>query len=160
MARQSDAATFTVGPGQEQAGEDLTIPLGKLHRVTGTVVAKRDGHKVDAAKVVLAYRDDGKELATAEVRREDGVFRFEFVPEGDFLLKTADARDVVWDAVKNPPGMFPATTEKERLVTACGAAEQPLLLRGEMSDVVVTVPDKAATKAGAAGAASGEETGR
>jgi len=160
-ARRSDAATFTVGPGQERSGEDLTIPLTKLHRVTGMVVAKRDGHKVDAAKVVLTYRDDGKELATAEVGREDGVFRFEFVPEGDYVVKTADARDVVWETVKNPPGMFPATTEKERLTTAYGAAEQPLLLRGEMSDVVLTVPDKAASKAGAAGAAASvEETGR
>ncbi len=148
--RQSEAATFTVGPGQERTGEDLTIPLAKLHRVTGVVVAKRDGHKVTAAKVVLAYKDDGKEVATAEVAREDGVFRFEFVPEGDYVVKTADARDAVWDTVKNPPGMFPATTDKERMTTAYGAAEQPLLLRGEMTDVVLTVPEKAAEKAGAA----------
>ncbi len=159
-ARQSDATTFTVGAGQERSGEDLTIPLAKLHRVTGMVVAKRDGHKVDAAKVVLAYRDDGKELATAEVGREDGVFRFEFVPEGDYVVKTADARDVVWETAKNPPGMFPATTEKERLTTAYGAAEQPLLLRGDMSDVVVTVPEKGVSKSAAATATSVEETGR
>lgn len=160
VARQSDAATFAVGPGQEQAGEDLTIPLAKLHRLTGIVVVKRDGHKVDAAKVVLAYRDDGKELATAEVGRGDGVFRFEFVPEGDYVLKTADARDVVWETVKNPPGMFPPTTEKERLTTAYGAAEQPLLLRGEMSDVVLTVPEKAGAKTAAGSPTTAEEVGR
>ncbi len=150
--RQSDATPFTVGPGQERDGEELTIPLAKLHRVTGIVVAKKDGHKVDAAKVVLAYRDDGKELATAEVGREDGVFRFEFVPEGDYVVKTADARDAVWETVKSTPGMFPPTIDKERLLTAYGAAEQPLLLRGEMADVVLTVPEKAAAvNAGEAG---------
>ena len=98
-------------------------------------MAKRDGHQVSAAKVVLAYRDDEKELASAGVDRADGVFRFEFVPEGDYVIKTEDARDVVWESVKNTTGMFPPTLEKERLVTSYGTAEQPLLLRGEMSDV-------------------------
>ncbi len=155
QTRQSEAAPFTVGAGQEREGEDLVIPLAKLHRVTGTVVAKRDGHQVSAAKVVLAYRDDGKELASAGVDRADGVFRFEFVPEGDYVIKTEDARDVVWESVKNTTGMFPPTLEKERLVTSYGTAEQPLLLRGEMSDVVLSVPEKSAKGAGTTAGAAG-----
>ncbi len=50
--------------------------------------------------------------------------------------------------MKNTSGMFPPTIEKERLLTGYGDAERPLLLRGEMSDVLVQVPEKSAAKAG------------
>jgi len=155
--RQSEAGSFSLGAGQERTGEDVMIPLAKLHRVTGIVVAKRDGHKVSAAKVVLAYRDDGKQVATADVSREDGEFRFEFVPEGDYVLKTENARDASWNTVKSAPGVFPPTLEVERLLTAYGDAEAPLLLRGDVSDVLVQVPEKTA---GAAKAASSDGLAR
>ncbi len=158
--RLSEAGTFTLGAGQERTGEDVTIPLAKLHKVTGSVLAKKDGHKVNAGRVRLTYRDDGKQVATADVSREDGMFRFEFVPEGDYVLKTEDARDVTWDSVKNPPGMFPQTDERERLLTAYGVGEQPLLLSGDVSDVLVQVPEKSAAKASQAKAGDTDAAGR
>lgn len=158
--RQSEAATFTLGAGQELTGEDVTVPLAKLHRVTGIVVAKKDGHKVNAGKLELTYRDDGKQLATAGVSREDGLFRFEFVPEGDYILKVEQARDIVWETLKNPPEVFPTTSEKERLLASYGDAEQPLLLRGDVSDLLVQVPEKGAAKAAEAKVADGDAVGR
>ena len=144
--RLAEAASFTLGAAQELTGADVTIPLTKLHRLTGIVVAMRDGHKVSAAKVILTYRDDGKELTSTELSKEDGTFSFEFVPEGDYIMQTKDSRDVVREQVKNVPGAFPPVLEKERLLSAFGDANQPLLLQGEVSDIVLQVPEKGAAK--------------
>ncbi len=39
--RKSDADVFKLGPGEERAGDDITIPLSKLHSVSGVVTAAR-----------------------------------------------------------------------------------------------------------------------
>ncbi len=42
--RIKDAKTAKVGEGEQVGGLDITIPLTGLHKVQGTLTAKRDGH--------------------------------------------------------------------------------------------------------------------
>ena len=37
--RKSEAVPFKLGPGEERTGEDITIPLSKLHSISGVVTA-------------------------------------------------------------------------------------------------------------------------
>ena len=142
----SDATSFKLLAGQELGGQDMFLPISKLHRITGHVVAGRDGHIVNAASLSLVTREGQKEVSTATVLREDGLFHFDFVPAGDYILRINNARDVVWEAElpdrNAPPNPFPAK-DKERVLQAYGSGEQPLLLHGDMLGMVATVPPEA-----------------
>ena len=141
----SDAKSFTLRAGRDHMDENVTIPLAKLHKLSGRVAAGQDGHSVNAASVTLVTREGGKKITSAPISREDGLFHFDFVPEGDFLLKVSNARDVVWERGEEPktssPMPMPAE-DKERVIESYGNAEMPLILRGDMLGVTVTVPQK------------------
>jgi hypothetical protein len=52
-ARRAAAKPLTVAAGQEAWAADIMVPLSKLHSLSGTVVAKSDGHRLNTASVVL-----------------------------------------------------------------------------------------------------------
>jgi hypothetical protein len=158
FARQSQAASVKLHAGQELTGQDMTIPISKLHKLSGRVAAGQDGHLVNAAKVALVTRDEGKELASTVVSRDDGLFHFEFIPEGDYIVRVSEARDVVWEAPAPPAAgssfpmmLFPAQ-DKERVVANYGGVDQTLLFSGDTLSLTVTVPPD--TKAGTTAAAT------
>jgi hypothetical protein len=145
--RKSQATGIKLAPGQELTGQDMMIPISKLHKLTGRVAAGTDAHLVNAATVAVVTREGNEQIATAEISRADGLFHFEFVPDGDYLLRVTNARDVTWEAAAPAAtGIllpFP-TQDKERVLASYGGAEQPLLLSGDMLDVIVTVPPNTA----------------
>jgi len=143
-ARIANAAAIKVRAGQELPGADMTIPLSKLHKLTGRVIVGRDGHVANAASLSLVTRDDNKELASSDISREDGLFHFEFVPEGDYVLKVSNARDSVWEPATPPhnASLFPQP-DKERVLQSYGGTELPILLSGDMLDAIATVPPDA-----------------
>lgn len=143
LARQQDAKGFKLTAGQELTGQNMTLPVSKLRQLNGRVAAGADGHFVNAASLSLVTRDDGKELASTDISRDDGLFHFEFVPDGDYILKVTNARDVAWDpsippksGVANP---FQAQ-DKERVLQSYGSTEVPLVLSGNVLSMVATVP--------------------
>jgi protocatechuate 3,4-dioxygenase beta subunit len=157
-AHLSEAKPFTLLAGQETPGQDMMIPIAKLHKLTGRVAAGRDAHFVNAATVKLVSRDDNKEIATANISREDGLFHFEFVPDGDYTLKITEARDVVWEPAAPTPDNPFNTQEKERVIATFGDTEEPIILRGDMLGTLATVsPDAVpnSSKPGAVNAQTG-----
>lgn len=149
--RKSRAASIKLAPGQELPGQDMTLPLAKLHKLSGRVAAGNDAHIVNAATVALVTRDDNQQIATTDITRDDdGVFRFEFVPEDDYLLRITNARDVTWEAPAPVPAsglvLFPPA-DKEHVIASYGNVDQPLLLSGDRLDVVATVPPSTAPTA-------------
>lgn len=144
---QSEAASFTLKAGDELRGQDMTLPISKLHRLTGRVTAGPDAHPVNAASLTLVTREDGLQVAASSLSREDGLFHFEFIPAGDYLLRVSDARDVVWERPASIPGspsdrpFFPGPqADEERVLQAYGSIEQPLLFRGDLLGTTVNVP--------------------
>ena len=140
------AASFTLRGDEERTGQDMTIPISKLHKLTGRVAAGPNGHFVNAASIQLISNTDKKSLASTNIEREDGLFHFEFVPEGDYTLRVTNARDVTWEPAPPQPGSaIPnpfSPSDKERVLETYGNVEMPLLLNGDMTDVVATVPAK------------------
>lgn len=140
------ATSFTLRGDEERTGQDMTIPISKLHKLIGRVAAGPNGHFVNAASIDLLSGSDKKWLSHADIEREDGLFHFEFVPEGDYTLRVTNARDVTWEpATPQPgntmPGAFPPS-DKERVLETYGNTEMPLLLNGDMTDIVATIPAK------------------
>ena len=147
-AHLSEAKPVTLRAGQDTPGQDMIIPIAKLHKLTGQVAAGRDAHFVNAAKVSLVTREDNKELASTDISREDGLFHFEFVPDGDYILKVTEARDVVWELPAPTKENPLPTEEKERVLARFGNTEQTILLRGDQLGTVATIsPDSVPTPA-------------
>ena len=139
--RTSEAKPFTVKIGEERPDENIDIPLAKLHAVGGTIIAARDSHEVNAGELVLLHADDKSELARVHIEKEDPLFTFTFVPEGDYILKATGAADVEYEETANPPGTMPPTTTKENTTHRYGDAEQPIHVEGEIVGVTITVPE-------------------
>jgi hypothetical protein len=140
-ARKLDAKPFKLTANEERTGEDITIPLAKLHTITGEIVAVHDGHPLNQGYVKLLDPDDKSEVESSKVERPDGKFHLFFVPEGNYILRVNDAADVTYEDVPNPPGSMPMSHEKTNMVRAYGTADQPLNLHDDIPNLTVYVPE-------------------
>jgi hypothetical protein len=140
VLRKSAATGYTLGIGEARAGSDLVFPLAKLHRVDGQVETK-GGHAVNGGNVKLAWADDKSEMTEAAIQFDDQAFHMDYVPEGDFLLQVSGAKDVTKVQVENPAGYTPKFHEEEKTVKSYGDTEQALTVKGDVSDVMVVVPE-------------------
>lgn len=145
--RKADAKPFTVEANEERSGEDITIPISKLHTITGEIVAAHDGHVLNQGSVKLLDPDDKSEVESSKVERTDGKFHLLFVPEGNYILRVSDAADVTYEDVPYPPGTLPATHEETHVLHAYGTMDQPLNVHDDAAAVVLSVPEKSATSA-------------
>ena len=137
-ARRSEAKLISVGNGQDVNGADVTIPISKLHSVSGILVAKQDGHPLSSGSVVLQDPSDKSTITETWVRLEDGRFEMDFVPEGNYLLRVSSAADGVVEhgtSDDNPNVTFTRFKSLQSYLDA----EQPLNVSGDLSGIVVNM---------------------
>jgi hypothetical protein len=139
--RSKDARPFRLKQGEDRAGEDVEVPLNKLHNVTGIITAARDGHTVNGGTVELLYADDRSQAVHARLTQGDPTFPLHFVPEGDYILRVTDASDVEFKDVPNASGTFPATRTEAHTLHTYGPSEQALHVDGEVSGLTIVVPE-------------------
>jgi hypothetical protein len=140
-ARKLDAKPFKLTTNEERSGEDITIPLAKLHTITGEIVAAHDGHVLNQGNVKLLDPDDKSEIENSKVERTDGKFHLLFVLEGNYILRVDNPADVTYEDVPNPPGSIPASYEKAHMVRPYGTADQPLNIHDDVPNLTISVPD-------------------
>lgn len=78
---RAQAKTFKLIAGDERVGVDIIVPARHLHTILGHVVSKADGHTLNVGQVNLTVKDNPAVTLMAAVR-DDGSFRFEYLPEG------------------------------------------------------------------------------
>ena len=142
---EKDIKPVEVGTGDEVDGVDVIFPLDNLHAVAGSVVAKADNHPVDFGTILLQDADTKATLRTTNVE-QDGVFHFNYVPEGQYLLKAAGAADT------DTAGNADASNDMMRLMhskvlKSYGDAELPVTVKSDAVGLVLQVPDQGATPA-------------
>jgi hypothetical protein len=138
--RLRDAKPIHVDSSQEVSGANITIPVSKLHMVSGQIVQAGGGRAINGGIVVLCYSDgDGEELASVKVESDEPVFRMPFVPEGSYVIKVKDAEDVRREEISNGPGSVPPFHIKETVIQNYGTTEQPLVVTGDVSGVNLAV---------------------
>ncbi len=140
--RQADATVIELAEAEQRTDEDLVIPVTKLHTVTGTIVSAHDGHVVNAGTLKLIRPEDHSEQAAAVVDKDDATFRFEFVPEGDYVLEASSPRDVIWQEQPTCPRCFPPTNTVEKFVHGYADARQPLNVHSDTIGVSVPVGER------------------
>jgi hypothetical protein len=142
--RPASAKPFALKRGEERPGEDIVLPLSKLHKVQGVVTAQHDGHILNQATLSLVFADDKSPAGTTNIGMGETAFSFPFVPEGDYLLRVSNAADVRIDEVSNGPGNMPPTHTEAHTLQSYGPAEIPLHVDGDRLDLNVAVSDPAA----------------
>ncbi len=89
---RADAKSIRVTSGQEQPGQDITIPSRALHNISGHVYAKSDGHTLNVGLVTLIRKDNPAITLNAAVR-DDGSFHFDYLPAATYTLAVEGAAD-------------------------------------------------------------------
>lgn len=123
-----------VEKGDHEKDVTITIPITQLHSVRGVIVLKGLGSSPPAAAIQLLYADT-REVARTGVAR-DGNFELNYVPEGNYILRAAASalsefprdHECPPDCQIAPPPVFGSFTEV------------PLIVAGEVSNLIVTVP--------------------
>ena len=90
--RPSKATSVKLTVGEVLNGQEIVIPLGSLHTLSGTVTVAADGHAPTTALVRLLYADDRQQVRQVSIDN-DGSFTFEFVPEGHYIVRVTNAED-------------------------------------------------------------------
>lgn len=141
-ARKRDAKPFKLEAGEERTGEDITIPISKLHTISGELVAVHDGHVLTGGNLQLLDAEDKTEIETTRLDRADSRFHLFFIPEGSYILHIDNTADVTYEDVPNPPGTMPPTREEFHTLHRYGTLDQPLTVRDDIPALTLSVPDK------------------
>jgi hypothetical protein len=106
------------------------------------MIANHDGHIINGGGISLLHPDDKSEASSAWLEKDDeGVFQFNYVLEGDYILHVAGAGDYEYEEIPNPPHSEPPTHTESRMLRSYGTADVRLHVRGDVSGVTITVPD-------------------
>jgi hypothetical protein len=132
------ARPLTLRHSEELTDADITVAMTKLHLVSGTVVAARDGHPIDRATISLVDAVQGNPIREAAVF--GGRFTMPLVPEGKYLLRISDAMD---GQVQTAP--VEGGTGESLFVPlhVYADGEQPLAVSGDISGLTVKVAEPA-----------------
>ena len=138
-ARERDAKTVTLEANQAAEGEDITVPVTRIHQVTGALLDERTGLALNAGTVRLVNADDGKEVVSAQVDAETRTFTLPFVPEGEYRLRCENGREVRYepqgDAAAEPGAEPFYVIHRETLVRPYAAGEMPIVVAGDTTGV-------------------------
>jgi hypothetical protein len=127
---QKDAKPIKIVEGEESTGNNITIPLSKIHTISGSLL-NVSGHIINAGEIALYTMPDNSKIAHAQVEPENLSFHLDFVPEGHYVLRVTDARDVTRQTIE------------ETTVQEYGPYEAPFEVVGDMTAVSLTIPPKA-----------------
>ena len=141
VTRRRDAKIVKLNDGEESAGNNIEIPLSKLHLVSGTVISAESGAPVNSARVELHYADDDSLLDQTTPDGDADEFRFAYVPEGEYNIKVTRAADVTsrTKACANCPVEQP---EGEKILREYEDASQSLIVKGETNGLAIQVKPK------------------
>ncbi len=138
--RQSDAAAFTLQAREERTGEDILLPMTRLHTIRGSIVSALDGHVVNSGQVNLLRAGDHSLAGYQNLTEDEPGFTFSFVFEGDYTLSTPLSSDVDYEPVARP-GVLGPPQFSAHIVRFYGAASQSLHVTGDMQGVTIAVPE-------------------
>jgi hypothetical protein len=139
--REKDIKPIEVGLGDEIDGIDIVFPVDNLHTVSGTVVAKMDSHSLNNGTVHLDDPDTKAWLRMTKIE-DDGSFKFNYVPEGQYVLNAAGS-----DVDKSAPGGTFVQMMHPTFLKSYQDATLPIEVKGDQTGLIVQVADKPADKA-------------
>ena len=89
---KSQAAALTVKAGDELRDQIVTLNLGGMHSVSGSITSAEDHHGINSASIELTDVSDKDVVRSAGVDAS-GNFSVSFVPPGTYNMEVSDAAD-------------------------------------------------------------------
>lgn len=139
--RKKDAAAFTIQAREERTGEDIVVPMSKLHTIRGNIVSARDGHVVNGGGVVLLNADDHSPVAQQSLTEDDPSFTFSLIFDGEYFLSSAGSADVEYIQIPQPHDPVAPPQYQPNPRHFYGAASMPLHVDRDMDGVTISVPE-------------------
>jgi hypothetical protein len=130
---ERDAKTFKVTEGEDFSDIEITVRLSKLHSITGYLVDP-NGQVINAGDITILTIPDQIEIAKAEVSTDDSTYHLDFIPEGHYLLRVTNPRNVSRQTILPPAGFVQIPTTKEAAILTFKPYEAPL-------DVLTDLPN-------------------
>jgi hypothetical protein len=137
--RETEIKPIEVGAGEDVDGIDIVFPIDNLHLVSGTVTAKTDNHPLNAGWVNLRDAETKATLRRTKIE-EDGSFKFNYVPEGQYQLVTTGAGDTD----KSAPGSAYAQMLNPTFLKKYKDATIPIEVKGDLTGLTLQVADQPA----------------
>ena len=138
VLREKDIKPIEVGAGEDIDGVDLVFPVDNLHLVSGTVTARADNHPLNTGWVSLNDAETKAVVRHTQIE-EDGSFKFNYVPEGQYQLRTSRAGDTDQNAAGDTFQMINPTFLKKYQ-----DATIPINVKGDQTGLVVQLADQPA----------------
>ena len=136
---RSKAVAFKLSPGEERTGEDITIPLSKLHTIRGAVVATGSGVSMTSGYVAIQDANGDSRIADTQIRN-DGTFYLAAVPEGTYRIHVGSpgvVTNVKIGRAQNELGI-----SVNRSVHPYADLEQTIKIEGDISNLILAVPEQ------------------
>jgi hypothetical protein len=134
--REKDIKPIEVGVGEDVDGIDIVFPLDNIHQVSGAVTAKTDNHPLNSGWVNLSDAETKATLRHTRIE-EDGSFKFNYVPEGQYELMIGGS-----DIDKNAPGGAYAQMFSPNVLKKYKGVTMPIDVKGDMTGLAVQLPDQ------------------
>ena len=139
--RKKDAAAFSIQPGEERTGEDIVMPMSKLHTIKGNIVSAHDGHVVNSGRVELLNADDHSPVAQQNLTEDDPSFTLSLVFEGEYILATQSPADVDYIQIAQPHDPLAPPQYRADPHHFYGFASMPIHVDGDMDGITISVPE-------------------
>ena len=137
---EKEAKTIRLTEGEEYSEANITIDLSKLHTISGSIV-NRSGQPVNSGKVAL-YTADGTVVDVAFVSEEDATFYIDLVPEGSYILRVTDAKNVEVQTSRDLQNPNLISDIKRTTLATYADYQAPLEVNGDASGLTITILDK------------------
>lgn len=131
----AEAVGFQLSDGESRSGEDIEIPLTRLHSIHGHLTASNDGHLLNAGDVILLRADDRSPIAKTSLERDEIAFQFQMVPEGQYILRVEGAEDANYKESQSS-----ASGWIKRGIKSYPPVEEAIQITGDQTDLVIAVP--------------------
>ena len=145
--RVKDAAGFTLQTREERTGEDIVIPISKVHRIKGRIVSGSDGHVVNSGGVGLVNADDHSWAGSANLSEDESSFTLSFIFEGDYILSCSGSADVDYLPIPRQEGIIGPPQFNTRVLHQYGFTAIFLHVDRDMDGVIIAVPEPTAKEA-------------
>jgi hypothetical protein len=136
--RLKNAKPISIGRAEQVLDVDIVVPLSSLYQVSGIVTAQRDGHRLGSGILELLYADD-MSIAQRAYLNEDGTFLFNFLMEGNYVLKVVDASDA--EEAKSSQANSQSGTVAQALLKY-DSVSVPISVVNNVRDVDIAVPEE------------------
>ena len=135
---RKDAKIVKIEEGDELTA-DITIPVSKIHSISGALTDSRTGHAINAGTIKVFDGDDAEEIASTKVETDEAGFHFEFLPEGEYTVQVRDARDIIREEIPYPPGTLGTARFKETVLKSYQAYSAPLIVQTDQTGLLLPV---------------------